>query len=175
MPAESESSPEPLPATQEAQRFLTAALLVGLLVAAAAAMLLTWLGDEVLEGEALGLDNYARSLVHTVASPGLTRHHAGRKPVWWPLSVLCRPGSWRRWRSWFAVGAGAHCSRSSRWPERACSTGRSSCRSPGSARRPSSTILSRAPPAFPAATPCSRPVSLEGSPRCFPHASSTTP
>ena len=65
MSAESESSPEPLPTTQEAQRFLTAALVVGLLVAAAAAMLLTWLGDEVLEGDALGLDNHARSLVHT--------------------------------------------------------------------------------------------------------------
>ena len=73
MPAESESSPEPLPTTEEAQRFLSAALLVGLLVAAAAAMLLTWLGDEVLEGDALGLDNHTRSLVHTVASPGLTR------------------------------------------------------------------------------------------------------
>jgi undecaprenyl-diphosphatase len=73
MPAESVSSPEPLPATEEAQRVLTAALLVGLLVAAAAAMLLTWLGDEVMEGDVLGVDSYARSLVHTVASPGLTK------------------------------------------------------------------------------------------------------
>jgi membrane-associated phospholipid phosphatase len=52
---------------------MSAALLVGLLVAAAALLLLAWLGDEVLEGDALGLDSLARSLVHTIASPGLTR------------------------------------------------------------------------------------------------------
>lgn len=72
MPASSVPSLEP-PATEEAQRFMSAALLVGLLVAAAAVMLLAWLGDEVLEGDALGLDEQARSLVHTVASPSLTR------------------------------------------------------------------------------------------------------
>ena len=52
---------------------MSAALLVGLLAAAAAVMLLAWLGEEVLEGDALGLDEQARSLVHTIASPGLTR------------------------------------------------------------------------------------------------------
>ena len=49
------SAPESLPATAESQRLLSLELLIGLLAAAAALVLLSWLGEEVLEGEALRL------------------------------------------------------------------------------------------------------------------------
>jgi undecaprenyl-diphosphatase len=64
--------PEPLPTTEEAQRLMTAALIAGLLAAAAALLLFTWLGREVLEGEALRLDVRGRTLVQAWASPTLT-------------------------------------------------------------------------------------------------------
>jgi undecaprenyl-diphosphatase len=64
--------PEPLPTEQEAQRLMTAALIVGLLAAAAALLLFTWLGREVLEGEALRLDARLRMLAHASASPTVT-------------------------------------------------------------------------------------------------------
>jgi undecaprenyl-diphosphatase len=64
--------PEPLPTTEEAQRLMTAALIAGLLAAAAALLLFTWLGREVLEGEALRLDIGGRTLVQAWASPTLT-------------------------------------------------------------------------------------------------------
>jgi undecaprenyl-diphosphatase len=64
--------PEPLPITEEAQRLMTAALVGGLLAAAAALLLFTWLGREVLEGEALRLDIRGRTLAQGWASPTLT-------------------------------------------------------------------------------------------------------
>ena len=64
--------PEPLPTTEEAQRLMTAALVGGLLAAAAALLLFTWLGREVLEGEALRLDIRGRTLAQGWASPTLT-------------------------------------------------------------------------------------------------------
>jgi undecaprenyl-diphosphatase len=66
------SAPEPLPTKEEAQRLMSVALLVGLLVAAAALMLFTWLGGEIREGEPLILDESVRSVVQQVASPHLT-------------------------------------------------------------------------------------------------------
>jgi undecaprenyl-diphosphatase len=51
---------------------MTAALIAGLLAAAAALLLFTWLGREVLEGEALRLDIGGRTLVQAWASPTLT-------------------------------------------------------------------------------------------------------
>ena len=68
----SPTAPEPLPTTEEAQRLMTAALLAGLLAAAAALLLFTWLGREVLEGEALRLDVRVRTLAQAWASPALT-------------------------------------------------------------------------------------------------------
>ena len=64
--------PEPLPTTEEAQRLMTAALVGGLLAAAAGLLLFTWLGREVLEGEALRLDIRGRTLAQGWASPTLT-------------------------------------------------------------------------------------------------------
>ena len=51
---------------------MTAALLVGLLAAAAALMLFAWLGSEIQEGEVLTLDERVRGMVQHVASPALT-------------------------------------------------------------------------------------------------------
>jgi undecaprenyl-diphosphatase len=51
---------------------MTAALVGGLLAAAAALLLFTWLGREVLEGEALRLDIRGRTLAQGWASPTLT-------------------------------------------------------------------------------------------------------
>ena len=73
MPASAETAPETLPTTEEAQRLMSAALVIGLLGAAAAMVLLSWLGWEVMEGEALALDVRARAMVHSLVSPGLTR------------------------------------------------------------------------------------------------------
>ena len=66
------SAPESLPASPESRRLLTLELLIGLLAAAAALVLLSWLGEEVLEGEAFAFDKWIRALVHDIASPGLT-------------------------------------------------------------------------------------------------------
>jgi membrane-associated phospholipid phosphatase len=66
------SVPEPLPATAESKRQLSAALVIGLLTAAAALVLFTWLGREILEGEVLAFDDRLRTLVHDLASPRLT-------------------------------------------------------------------------------------------------------
>lgn len=69
---QSPSAPEKLPATPEAKRLLSLELLIGLLIAAAALALFTWLGREVLEGEVLAFDERIRELVHGMASPRLT-------------------------------------------------------------------------------------------------------
>ena len=63
---------EPLPPTPESRRRLSVALVIGLLTAAAALLLFTWLGREILEGEVLAFDDRLRTLVHDVASPRLT-------------------------------------------------------------------------------------------------------
>lgn len=66
------SAPESLPTGTETRRLLTLELLFGLLSAAAALMLFTWLGREILEGEVLAFDDRLRTLVHELSSPGLT-------------------------------------------------------------------------------------------------------
>ena len=69
---EAPSTPESLPVTSESQRLLTLELLIGLLTAAAALVLFTWLGREILEGEVLAFDERVRVMVPGLASPGLT-------------------------------------------------------------------------------------------------------
>jgi undecaprenyl-diphosphatase len=66
------SVPETLPATAESQRLLSFELLFGLLTAAAALVLFTWLGREILEGEVLAFDGRLRALIHGLSSPRLT-------------------------------------------------------------------------------------------------------
>ena len=65
-------SHESLPASAESQRLLSLELLLGLLTAAAALILFTWLGREILQGEVLAFDGRLRDLVHGLASPRLT-------------------------------------------------------------------------------------------------------
>jgi undecaprenyl-diphosphatase len=69
---EAPQSREALPASAESQRLLSLELLIGLLSAAAALVLFTWLGREILQGEVLAFDGRIRELVHGLASPRLT-------------------------------------------------------------------------------------------------------
>ena len=82
------SAPETSPTTEEAQRLMGAALLVGLLAAAAALMLFIWLGGEIQEGEILTLDERIRGLVHHVASPGLTAFMRGASRYGGPAVLI---------------------------------------------------------------------------------------
>jgi membrane-associated phospholipid phosphatase len=69
---EAPESQELLPASAESKRLLSLELLLGLLTAAAALVLFTWLGREILEGEVLAFDGRLREWVHGLASPRLT-------------------------------------------------------------------------------------------------------
>ena len=66
------SSPEPLPSSPESQRLLSEAIIIGLLAAAAALALFSWLGREIVEGGMFAFDDRIRALVHEIASPRLT-------------------------------------------------------------------------------------------------------
>lgn len=57
----------------ESRRLLSTALVAGLVAAAMALALFSWLGREILTGVALPVDESLRSALHEVASPGLTR------------------------------------------------------------------------------------------------------
>jgi undecaprenyl-diphosphatase len=69
---EAPTAHESLPANAQSKRLLSLELLFGLLIAAAALVLFTWLGREILEGEVLAFDNRLREWVHGLASPRLT-------------------------------------------------------------------------------------------------------
>jgi len=69
---EAPPSRESLPTSTESRRLLSLELLLGLLIAAAALVLFTWLGREILEGEVLAFDGRLREAVHSIASPSLT-------------------------------------------------------------------------------------------------------
>jgi undecaprenyl-diphosphatase len=69
---EAPSSREALPASAESKRLLSLELLIGLLTAAAALVLFTWLGREILEGEVLAFDARFRELVHGLSSDRVT-------------------------------------------------------------------------------------------------------
>lgn len=97
------SSPPPGPA--ESQRLLSAALIVGLLTAAGALMLFSWLGREILTGVTLALDDQIRMAVHGFASPRLTAimrglslygGPSGLTPIGLALSVAFLIKGWHR-------------------------------------------------------------------------------
>jgi undecaprenyl-diphosphatase len=67
---------------------MTAALIAGLLAAAAALMLFTWLGREVLEGEALTLDVTGRTMAQAWASPTLTAVMVGASFYGGPIVLI---------------------------------------------------------------------------------------
>ena len=63
----------PSPQAPEPEGLLSAALIIGLLAAAAALVFLTWLGHEVMAGITLAVDDRIRTGLHGLASPPLTR------------------------------------------------------------------------------------------------------
>ena len=69
------SSPaaEPEPATADAPRLLTAALTLGLLAAALALLVFSWLGREISTGVTPAADEHFREAVRDYASPWLTQ------------------------------------------------------------------------------------------------------
>src|SRR3954465_6185018 len=69
---EAPPSRESLPVSTESRRLLSLELLLGLLIAAVALVLFTWLGREILEGEVLAFDGRLREAGHSLASPRLT-------------------------------------------------------------------------------------------------------
>ena len=71
--ATSNSSGESGSSTAESQRLLSATLIVGLVAAAVALLVFSWLGREIITGVTPGVDERLRSAVHAYASPGLTR------------------------------------------------------------------------------------------------------
>lgn len=102
---EAPSPPEALPASAESRRLLSLELLIGLVTAAAALVLFTWLGREIREGEVLAFDDRLRLLVHELASHGLTRLMRaaslyGGPAVLIPAGLLAAAGflvkGWRR-------------------------------------------------------------------------------
>ena len=99
------SAPEALLSTTEAKRRLSFALVAGLLTAAAALVLFTWLGREILEREVLAFDERLRALVHDLASPRLTTLMRGASlyggpgvlvPVGLLVAVAFLAEGWRR-------------------------------------------------------------------------------
>jgi len=67
----------PSPQAPEPEGLLSAALIVGLLSAAAALVFLTWLGHEIMAGITLAVDQRIRLGLHGMASPQLTRFMEG--------------------------------------------------------------------------------------------------
>jgi undecaprenyl-diphosphatase len=57
----------------EARRLLSAALILGLVAAVLAILVFSWLGREVVTGVTPAMDEQLRAVLHTHASPGLTR------------------------------------------------------------------------------------------------------
>jgi undecaprenyl-diphosphatase len=60
------------PTTTEGTRLLSAALIVGLILAGLALLLFSWLGREIITGVPLSADERLRSAIHAHSSPGVT-------------------------------------------------------------------------------------------------------
>lgn len=67
------TSPQGSSGTASSQRLLSVALVAGLIAAALALALFSWLGREILTGITPSVDESVRTAVHEVASPGRTR------------------------------------------------------------------------------------------------------
>jgi undecaprenyl-diphosphatase len=89
----------------ESRRLLTTTLVAGLIAAALALALFSWLGREILVGPALALDDRLRAGLHDLASPGLTRlmiaasRYGGPgwlAPIGSVLALACLIRGWRR-------------------------------------------------------------------------------
>jgi undecaprenyl-diphosphatase len=83
---------------------MSAALLAGLVAAALALLLFTWLGREVIEGDVLGIDSRIRGMASGAASPALTAIMVGASFYGGPsvlvpsALVVALVFLWRRWR-----------------------------------------------------------------------------
>jgi membrane-associated phospholipid phosphatase len=60
-------------ASSSSPRLLTATLIVGLIAAALALLVFSWLGREIVAGVTPVVDDHFRNAIHDYASPGLTR------------------------------------------------------------------------------------------------------
>jgi membrane-associated phospholipid phosphatase len=99
------TSPRGTPGAAEARRLLSAALVIGLIAAALALGLFSWLGREILTGITPPLDDGLRDALHSRASPSLTRIMIAASlyggPSWLtPIGVVLALGflvrGWRR-------------------------------------------------------------------------------
>jgi undecaprenyl-diphosphatase len=99
------ASPDGSSSSAEARRQLSSALVAGLVAAALALALFSWLGREILTGVTPALDERLRSAIHDVASPRLTKIMVAASlyggPAWLaPLGVVLAIGffirGWRR-------------------------------------------------------------------------------
>jgi undecaprenyl-diphosphatase len=91
--------------TEDSQRLLSEALVAGLVAAALALVLFSWLGREILTGVTPVLDDRLRGAVHSWSSPGLTKvmiaasrygGPAWLAPIGVVLSVAFLIRGWRR-------------------------------------------------------------------------------
>jgi undecaprenyl-diphosphatase len=95
-------SPPP-PGTTESQRRLSATLVIGLLAAAGALALFSWLGHEIMTDVTLRLDDRVRLAVHSFASPRLTPIMEALSLYGGPVGlvplgiVLAAIFLWKRW------------------------------------------------------------------------------
>lgn len=99
------TSPDGSGAIAESQRLLSAALIIGLIAAALALALFSWLGREILIGITPTLDDPLRAALHDLASPGLTKAMIAASryggPAWLaPIGVVLAVGflirGWQR-------------------------------------------------------------------------------
>ncbi|HEY3011445.1 MAG TPA: hypothetical protein VGJ36_01765, partial [Gemmatimonadales bacterium] len=65
------TSPQGSSSSAESQRLMTAALAAGLIAAALALALFSWLGREILTGVTPGVDDRLRTALHALATPQL--------------------------------------------------------------------------------------------------------
>jgi undecaprenyl-diphosphatase len=97
------AGPEPPPASDDAPRLLTAALAVGLLAAALALLIFSWLGREISTGVTPAADQHLRESVRAYAAPWLTQLMIAASwyggPTWLvPIGIVLAVGFFaRRW------------------------------------------------------------------------------
>jgi undecaprenyl-diphosphatase len=81
------TAPTTPPGPAESERLLTASLTIGLLAAAAALLVFSWLGREIMAGVNPVLDDRIRLAVHGLATPGLTLVMRGLSTYGGPVSL----------------------------------------------------------------------------------------
>jgi membrane-associated phospholipid phosphatase len=104
------TSPDGSSASEKSQRLLTATLVAGLIAAALALALFSWLGREILIGVTPVIDERVRAAVHDLSSPRLTKVMVAASlyggPAWLaPLGAVLALGFFiRGWRRGAVLG-----------------------------------------------------------------------